>query len=111
MDIGLDNTALHRGATQLVKGCIWAVFATAMMVRSYRRYKLGWPIRWGLLVGIILACEAYSQIAHGIYWVEGTEYELHHWKLVAPLWISLLVSIWCMFRWIRIGRDDIDGDP
>lgn len=106
-DLGYGNTELHRGITQLVTGLLWAAFALGMWVRAYRRYRIGWPIRWGLLVGCILASEAYSQIMHGIYWLGWFEsLTLYGPRMTAPLWVSLIFTIWCTYRWVRVGRDD-----
>lgn len=106
--LSLENVELHRGVTQLVKGLIWAVFALGMWVRAWRRYRIGWPIRWGLLVGMILAAESYSQITHGIYWLGWIHHEVVDWRLIAPLWISLIFTIWCAYRWATVGKDDDD---
>lgn len=109
IDLSLNNVELHRGATQFVTGIMWACFALGMWVRAWRRYRIGWPIRWGLLVGGLLASVAYSRITHGIFWLGWTENEASDWQIVAPLWVSLVFTIWVTWRWAREGKDDDGG--
>lgn len=101
----------QRGALQLIAGLCWALFALGMMVRAWRRYRLGWPIAWGLLAGSAMASVAYSLIAHGLYWLGVIDSELDEWALVLPLYLLAITSIWTLFRWIRVGDSDELGLP
>ena len=106
IDLGLDNTELHRGATQFATGIIWGAFGLVMLYQSWHRYKLGWPIRWRMLVGAIMLASAFKQGAHGVYWLGWTDHDLTSWQLVIPLWTALVLSAWCFVRWVRVGDDE-----
>lgn len=99
----MPDSDLQRGVTQLVSGVCWALFATGMFVRAWRRYRIGWPIAWGLLVGMALASVAYSQITHGIYWLGILHSPLTGWPLLLPLYFMAVTSVWTLWRWARDG--------
>lgn len=104
----------QRGVLQLISGLCWALFAMGMFVRAWRRYRIGWPVAWGMLAGSAMLAAAYTLGVHGLYWLGALDAGFDGWPLLVPLYVLAVASLWTLFRWIRSGEPDelttIPGD-
>lgn len=96
----------QRGVLQLIAGVCWALFALGMFVRAWRRYRIGWPIAWGMLAGSAMAAVAYTLTMHGLYWLGVVPSGLEGWPLLLPLYVLVVSSVWTLWRWVRDGETD-----
>lgn len=96
----------QRGVLQLIIGGCWALFAAGMFVRAWRRYRIGWPVAWGILAGSAMASVAYTLVMHGLYWLGWIVADFDEWPLLLPLYVAAITSVWTLYRWVTDGEPD-----
>lgn len=100
------DAELQRGVLQLISGTCWLTFGAILLGRSIKKHGLVWPLRWHMLSGLAMSAAGYVQLAHGAYWIDWLGHELFSWRLIVPLWVQTVATVWTFYRWVRDPEEE-----